>query len=88
MEKVSGIGGIFLRAKDPRALRLWYQQHLGVTVTPTTYELAERKPMGLSQEERHAVALEFLDGVLAENRQQIAVGEHCPCCSRREGTEA
>jgi glyoxylase I family protein len=38
MEKVTGIGGIFFRAKDPTALRHWYQQHLGVTVTPTNYE--------------------------------------------------
>jgi glyoxylase I family protein len=38
MEKVTGIGGIFFRAKDPKALRLWYQQHLGVTVTPASYE--------------------------------------------------
>jgi hypothetical protein len=38
MEKVTGIGGIFFRAKDPKALRHWYQQHLGVTVTPANYE--------------------------------------------------
>jgi glyoxylase I family protein len=38
MEKVTGIGGIFFRAKDPKALRHWYQQHLGVTVTPASYE--------------------------------------------------
>ena len=29
MEKVTGIGGFFFRAKDPKALGLWYQQHLG-----------------------------------------------------------
>src|SRR5215469_13478678 len=34
MEKVTGIGGVFFRAKDPKALRLWYQRHLGVNVTP------------------------------------------------------
>jgi hypothetical protein len=38
MEKVTGIGGIFFRAKDPKALRHWYQRHLGVTVTPASYE--------------------------------------------------
>ena len=27
---VTGIGGIFFRAKDPEALSLWYAQHLGV----------------------------------------------------------
>ena len=37
MEKVVGIGGLFFRAKDPAALGLWYQTHLGVTLTPTTY---------------------------------------------------
>jgi len=30
MEKVTGIGGFFFRAKDPKALGLWYQQHLGI----------------------------------------------------------
>ena len=35
MEKVTGIGGFFFRAKDPKALGLWYQQHLGVSVIPT-----------------------------------------------------
>jgi glyoxylase I family protein len=36
MEKVTGIGGLFFRAHDPAALGLWYQQHLGVTLTPTS----------------------------------------------------
>ena len=35
MEKVTGIGGFFFRAKDPKALALWYQQHLGVSPIPT-----------------------------------------------------
>src|SRR5579863_139158 len=30
MEKVVGIGGIFLKAKDPVALRKWYEAHLGI----------------------------------------------------------
>lgn len=30
MEKVTGIGGIFFRAKDPKGLRKWYEDHLGV----------------------------------------------------------
>jgi glyoxylase I family protein len=34
-EKVTGIGGFFFRAKDPKALALWYQQHLGISLTPT-----------------------------------------------------
>ena len=35
MEKVTGIGGVFFRAKDPKVLREWYSTHLGVTLTPT-----------------------------------------------------
>src|SRR5258708_131616 len=31
-EKVTGIGGLFFRAHDPKALGSWYQQHLGVSV--------------------------------------------------------
>jgi glyoxylase I family protein len=36
-EKVTGIGGFFFRAKDPKALALCYQQHLGISVIPTSY---------------------------------------------------
>ncbi|HEX7893352.1 MAG TPA: VOC family protein [Terriglobales bacterium] len=36
MEKVAGIGGLFFRAHDPTALGVWYQQHLGVALTPTS----------------------------------------------------
>ncbi|MCB9737566.1 MAG: VOC family protein [Deltaproteobacteria bacterium] len=32
MKRVTGIGGIFFHAKDPAALRAWYQQHLGIDV--------------------------------------------------------
>jgi glyoxylase I family protein len=30
MEHVTGIGGFFFRARDPQALKTWYQQHLGM----------------------------------------------------------
>ena len=36
MEKVAGIGGLFFRAHDPKALGKWYEQHLGVSLTPTS----------------------------------------------------
>ncbi|MBV8605680.1 MAG: VOC family protein [Pelomonas sp.] len=32
MKRVTGIGGIFFKAKDPVALRAWYRTHLGVDV--------------------------------------------------------
>ena len=30
MAKVTGLGGAFLRAKDPQALYAWYEQYLGL----------------------------------------------------------
>ncbi len=33
MAKVTGVGGIFLRAKDPEALYSWYEKHLGISRT-------------------------------------------------------
>jgi predicted enzyme related to lactoylglutathione lyase len=30
MASVTGIGGIFLRANDPKALYQWYEKHLGL----------------------------------------------------------
>ncbi|MDW5265220.1 MULTISPECIES: VOC family protein [Acidobacteriaceae] len=33
-ESVTGIGGFFFRAHDPKALAQWYQDHLGIFVTP------------------------------------------------------
>ena len=32
MKRVTGIGGIFVKAKDPVALRAWYKKHLGIDV--------------------------------------------------------
>jgi predicted enzyme related to lactoylglutathione lyase len=32
MKRVTGIGGIFLRARDPARLQAWYKTHLGIDV--------------------------------------------------------
>jgi predicted enzyme related to lactoylglutathione lyase len=32
MKRVTGIGGIFFKAKDAPALRAWYKKHLGIDV--------------------------------------------------------
>jgi predicted enzyme related to lactoylglutathione lyase len=32
MKRVTGIGGIFFKSKDPKALGAWYQEHLGIEV--------------------------------------------------------
>jgi catechol 2,3-dioxygenase-like lactoylglutathione lyase family enzyme len=32
MKRVTGIGGIFFKSKDPKALAAWYKTHLGIEV--------------------------------------------------------
>lgn len=32
MERILGIGGVFFKARDPKALAAWYAEHLGVPV--------------------------------------------------------
>jgi|SRR5579862_9555148 len=32
MKRVTGIGGVFVRSKDPRALGAWYREHLGLNI--------------------------------------------------------
>jgi len=34
MKRVTGIGGVFFKAKDAPALQAWYKRHLGVDVQP------------------------------------------------------
>ena len=32
MKRVTGIGGVFFKARDPKALADWYRKHLGIDV--------------------------------------------------------
>ncbi|SFN37484.1 VOC family protein [Dokdonella immobilis] len=32
MKRVTGIGGVFLKARDPASLQAWYKTHLGIDV--------------------------------------------------------
>jgi len=32
MARVTGIGGIFFKARDPKALQAWYRKHLGLNI--------------------------------------------------------
>ncbi len=34
MAKATGVGGVFLRARDPEALYRWYEEHLGIPRSP------------------------------------------------------
>lgn len=38
VERVTGIGGVFVLARDPAALSAWYARCLGVDSPPLTYE--------------------------------------------------
>ncbi|MGK0525704.1 MAG: glyoxylase I family protein [Pseudomonadales bacterium] len=38
MEKVTGIGGVFFRAKDPEMLSKWYEENLGVSPVPQNFD--------------------------------------------------
>lgn len=51
MQRVTGIGGIFFKAKDAPALQAWYKRHLGIDVqswggTSFPWTDAEGKPAG------------------------------------------
>ena len=43
MKKVTGIGGVFFKCKDPKAINEWYKTHLGFDTSPygTTFEWYE-----------------------------------------------
>lgn len=48
MKRVTGIGGVFIKAKDPGALQAWYRQHLGIDVQEWGGAVFESKPAGES----------------------------------------
>jgi len=51
MNRVTGIGGIFFTAKDPKAMQAWNKRHLGIDVqdwggTAFSWTDSEGKPVG------------------------------------------
>jgi len=34
MQRVTGIGGVFLKSREPEGLYAWYEKHLGITRDP------------------------------------------------------
>lgn len=44
MKKVTGIGGVFFKCKDPKAVNEWYKEHLGFETTPygTSFEWMDK----------------------------------------------
>ena len=41
MRRVTGIGGIFFKSSDTKALQEWYAKHLGITSSPETGTIFE-----------------------------------------------
>ncbi|HLP51461.1 MAG TPA: VOC family protein [Chitinophagales bacterium] len=53
-KKATGIGGIFFKCKDPKALRAWYEKHLGLNTNQygavfEWYQGADSTKKGFSQ---------------------------------------
>lgn len=54
MKRVTGIGGIFFKSKDPQKMTEWYQKHLGLDTNPygatfEWYESADGDKKGRTQ---------------------------------------
>ncbi len=52
MSKVTGLGGAFLRAEDPKALYAWYDKHLGTSSAKGCFVFP-------ASEQRASVAVSF-----------------------------
>jgi predicted enzyme related to lactoylglutathione lyase len=52
MAKVTGFGGAFIRARDPKALYSWYEQHLGLKLGPGCFTFP-------AEEQRGKIAVSF-----------------------------
>lgn len=49
MKRVTGFGGIFFKARDPKALAAWYREHLGLNVDDwggAVFQWADDSPTG------------------------------------------
>jgi predicted enzyme related to lactoylglutathione lyase len=49
MARVTGVGGVFLRSRDPKAMAKWYSEHLGITLSDfngAAFQWADEVPAG------------------------------------------
>ena len=49
MARVTGVGGVFLRSKDPGAMAKWYAEHLGIKLhdfNGTAFQWSDEVPAG------------------------------------------
>lgn len=52
MPRATGIGGVFLRVRDPKALYAWYEKHLGLPMGQGTFAIP-------AEQQRAALAFAF-----------------------------
>jgi len=52
MPQATGIGGVFLRARDPKALYAWYEKHLGLPMGQGSFSIP-------AEHERAMIAFAF-----------------------------
>jgi predicted enzyme related to lactoylglutathione lyase len=80
MARVTGIGGVFLRSRDPKQLTAWYAEHLGIAVSPwgVSFEWKDEVPPGTGatawsvfpQDTKYFAAS---DGSQGEDTQQVMI---------------
>lgn len=67
MKKVTGIGGIFFKSKDPKKITEWYQKHLGLETNPygatfEWFENADESKKAQTQWTPFALDSKYFDG--------------------------
>lgn len=49
MQRVTGIGGIFIKCKDPEKMKEWYKTHLGFDMSPYGAKFEWQQPEGSTE---------------------------------------
>ena len=70
MKRVTGIGGIFFKAREPEVLRDWYKKHLGIDV-----QVWGGTAFTWSNEERVPVSGSTIWSIVPSNSDQFSPGE-------------
>jgi predicted enzyme related to lactoylglutathione lyase len=74
MARVTGIGGVFLRSPDPKAMAKWYADHLGIRLSDfngTGFQWSDEVPAGTGMTAWSAFPTD--SGYLGERTQQAMV---------------
>ena len=61
MKRVTGIGGIFFKSKDPDELRKWYRTHLGIESEKESAAIFKWRKLDDPKSERYTVWSPFPD---------------------------